>query len=88
MKVGGSPLFAKMFRWVNDRWPLDAVIRWSLEEEMPGGTSYAYVFGSCVFVVFLLQVITGVWQLLYFALSRQHLFDCGQGARWPGPPSP
>jgi len=33
---------------------------------MLGGTSYAYVFGSCVLLIFLLQVITGLWQLLYF----------------------
>ena len=59
-------MFAKIVHWVNDRWPLRAVIRWSLEEEMPGGTSYAYIFGSCVLIVFLFQVITGVWQLLYF----------------------
>ena len=57
---------SKIIRWINDRWPLDAVIRWSLEEEMPGGVSYAYVFGSAVLLIFLLQVITGLWQLLYF----------------------
>jgi len=27
-------------RWINARWPLDAVIRWSLVEEMPEGASY------------------------------------------------
>ena len=59
-------MFSKILNWINDRWPLNAVIRWSLEEEMPGGTSYAYVFGSCVLLIFLLQVITGLWQLLYF----------------------
>lgn len=59
-------MFSRIGRWINDRWPLDALIRWSLEEEISGGTSYAYVFGSCVFIVFLLQAITGVWQLLYF----------------------
>jgi len=57
---------SRMRRWINERWPLDAVVRWSLEEEMAGGTSFAYVFGSCVLIVFLFQVITGAWQLLYF----------------------
>jgi len=60
-------IISKILNWINDRWPLNAVIRWGLEEEMPGGTSYAYVFGSCVLLIFLLQVITGLWQLLYFA---------------------
>jgi ubiquinol-cytochrome c reductase cytochrome b subunit len=59
-------MFQKIRRWINDRWPLRPVIRWSLEEEMAGGTSYAYIFGSSLFVVFLLQAITGIWQLFYF----------------------
>ncbi len=57
---------SKILRWINERWPLQAVIRWALEEEMPGGASYAYVFGSAVLLLFLLQVVTGLWQLLYF----------------------
>jgi ubiquinol-cytochrome c reductase cytochrome b subunit len=68
-------MFSRIVGWINDRWPLDTLIRWSLEEEMPGGTSYAYVFGSCVFIVFLLQVITGVWQLLYFVPMIDHAYD-------------
>ena len=52
-------MFSKISNWINVRWPLNAVIRWSLEEEMPGGTSYAYVFGSAVLLIFLLQLITG-----------------------------
>jgi ubiquinol-cytochrome c reductase cytochrome b subunit len=66
---------SRMRRWINERWPLDALIRLSLEEEMIGGTSYAYVFGSCVFVVFLLQVLTGIWQLLYFVPLTHHAYD-------------
>jgi len=41
-------MFLKIWRWIDDRFSLDAVIRWTLEEEMPGGTSYAYVFGEGV----------------------------------------
>ena len=66
---------SKILRWIDERWPLNAVIRWSLEEEMPGGTSYAYIFGSCVLIVFLFQVITGVWQLLYFVPTTARGYD-------------
>ena len=59
-------MFQEIRQWINDRWPLNKLIRLSLEEEMVGGASFAYVFGSCVLVIFLLQVVTGVWQLLYF----------------------
>jgi ubiquinol-cytochrome c reductase cytochrome b subunit len=68
-------MFSKIVRWVDDRWPLRPVIRWGLEEEMVGGTSYAYIFGSSLFVVFLLQVITGVWQLFYFVPTVEQGYD-------------
>jgi ubiquinol-cytochrome c reductase cytochrome b subunit len=66
---------SEIVHWINDRWPLNAVIRWSLDEEMPGGAGFAYVFGSCVLLIFLLQVVTGIWQLLYFdpTVDRGHV---------------
>ena len=68
-------MFSHVVRWINDRWPLDALIRLGLEEEMIGGTSYAYVFGSAVFLTFVLQVVTGIWQLFYFVPSIDHAYD-------------
>jgi len=66
---------SKIVKWINERWPLQAVIRWALEEEMPGGASYAYVFGSAVLLLFLLQVVTGLWQLLYFVPTTGRGYD-------------
>ena len=68
-------MFAGIIRWVNERWPLKALLRLALEEEMPGGTGYAYVFGSSVFIVFVLQVLTGLWQLLYFVPMIDRAYD-------------
>ena len=59
-------------RWINERWPLDPLIRLSLDEEMVGGASFSYIFGSSVLTMFLLQVVTGVWQLLYFVPTVDH----------------
>lgn len=41
-------IISKILNWINNRWPIKAVIRWGLDEVMPGGASYVYVFGSCV----------------------------------------
>ncbi len=65
----------QIWRWVNERWPLSAVMRWGLEEEMIGGTSYYYIFGSALFLTFALQVITGIWQLFYFTPTTDHAYD-------------
>ncbi len=55
-----------MLKWIDERWPLTQFIRLSLEEDMSGGAGYAYVFGSSALIIFLLQVVTGIWQLFYY----------------------
>jgi ubiquinol-cytochrome c reductase cytochrome b subunit len=68
-------MFSRMKHWIDERWPLNSIIHLSLEEQMVGGTSYAYVFGSCVLAMFLLQAVTGVWQLLYFVPVTHRAYD-------------
>jgi ubiquinol-cytochrome c reductase cytochrome b subunit len=59
-------MFTRFFRWIDERWPLSPFIRLALEEEMAGGSSCAYVFGSAALIIFLLQALTGIWQLFYY----------------------
>ena len=59
-------MFSRFVRWIDERWPLTPFIRLTLDEEMSGGSSYAYVFGSAALILFLLQVLTGIWQLFYY----------------------
>jgi ubiquinol-cytochrome c reductase cytochrome b subunit len=51
------------------------MMRLSLEEDMPGGDRFAYIFGSSVLATFLIQVITGLWQLFYFVPTIHHGYD-------------
>jgi ubiquinol-cytochrome c reductase cytochrome b subunit len=67
-------MFSKIYRWINDRWPLTALIRIGLEEEMPGGASFAYIFGSATLIIFLLQGVTGVCQLFYYVPTIDHAY--------------
>jgi ubiquinol-cytochrome c reductase cytochrome b subunit len=59
-------MFSRFYRWIDERWPLSPFIRLALEEEMSGGSSYAYIFGSAALILFLLQAVTGIWQLFYY----------------------
>ena len=43
-----------------DRRAITPFIRLALDEEMAGGSSYAYVFGSSALIIFLLQLATGI----------------------------
>ena len=59
-------MFSRLYRWIDERWPLSPFIRLALEEEMSGGSSYAYVFGSAALIIFVLQAVTGIWQLFTY----------------------
>jgi len=59
-------MFHRLMKWIDERWPLTPFVRLALDEDMTGGTSYAYVFGSAALIIFLLQAVTGIWQLLYY----------------------
>jgi ubiquinol-cytochrome c reductase cytochrome b subunit len=66
---------SRLTSWINDRWPLSPFIRLALEEEMSGGSSFAYVFGSAALILFLLQVVTGIWQLFYYIPTLAHGYN-------------
>jgi ubiquinol-cytochrome c reductase cytochrome b subunit len=68
-------MFSQIGRWINDRWPLATFIRLGLEEEIPGGASFAYIFGSATLILFLLQIVTGICQLFYYVPTIDHAYD-------------
>ncbi len=61
--------------WIEARLPLGAIIRWVLEEDIPGGARFAYVFGSASLLMFLLLAVTGVLQLFYYVPTTDHAYD-------------
>jgi ubiquinol-cytochrome c reductase cytochrome b subunit len=68
-------MLTRLGNWINERWPLTELIRSGLEEDIPGGSSYAYVFGSLLLFTFSIQVVTGIWQLFFYVPSVTHAYD-------------
>ena len=68
-------MFSRLLNWIDERWPLTPFIRLALDEEMAGGSSYAYVFGSSALIIFLLQVVTGIWQLFYYVPTLEQGYN-------------
>jgi ubiquinol-cytochrome c reductase cytochrome b subunit len=68
-------MFSRILNWIDQRWPLSALLKLGLDEDIPGGTSYAYVFGSTTLFLFLLLVISGVWQLFYYVPTTDHAYN-------------
>ncbi len=62
----------RFLRWLDRRTGLDSVMSEALDEPIPGGARFAYVFGSALLFIFMSQVITGVFLALYYVPSADH----------------
>src|SRR5579864_2595916 len=62
----------RLFQWLDRRTGLRGLLHTALDEPIPGGAKFAYVFGSGLLFVFLSQIITGVFLALYYVPSADH----------------
>jgi len=68
----GQPGRSGLWKWIDDRTGIDALMHEALDEPIPGGARYAYIFGSGLLFVFLSQIITGTFLALYYVPSADH----------------
>ncbi|MEO6965223.1 MAG: cytochrome bc complex cytochrome b subunit, partial [Acidobacteriaceae bacterium] len=61
-----------LVNWLDQRTGIDSLLRESLDEPIPGGASWAYIFGSGLLFLFISQVITGVALAMYYVPSADH----------------
>ena len=62
----------RFVRWLDQRTGIDSLLHESLDEPIPGGASWAYVFGSGLLFLFVSQIITGIFLALYYVPSADH----------------
>ncbi|HET6612326.1 MAG TPA: cytochrome b N-terminal domain-containing protein [Kofleriaceae bacterium] len=60
---------SKITDWLEDRTGYRAVLSTAFDERIPGGASFAYVFGSVLIFMLGLQFVTGVLLALYYSPS-------------------
>ena len=64
-------LSKRIFHWMDRRAGIDKLMKESLDEPIPGGARYAYVFGSGLLFIFISQIITGICLALYYVPSAE-----------------
>lgn len=65
----------RLYQWLDSRLNLKSVERTLLDEPIPGGASWIYVFGSATLFLFLLQAVTGMFLAIYYAPTPDHAYD-------------
>ena len=67
----GESLAGRVLHWFDQRTSIKSIASKALDEPIPGGARWAYVFGSGLLFIFLLQVITGVSLALYYTPTAE-----------------
>lgn len=62
----------RLYDWLDARTGLGSLMDEALDEPIPGGARWAYVFGSVLLFLFISQVVTGVFLALYYAPTADH----------------
>ncbi|MGH9397914.1 MAG: cytochrome b N-terminal domain-containing protein [Terriglobia bacterium] len=58
--------------WLDRRTGWRGIMREALEERIPGGARWSYVFGSGLLFLLLSQVVTGIFLAMYYVPSADH----------------
>jgi ubiquinol-cytochrome c reductase cytochrome b subunit len=64
-----------VWKWFTSKWPFYPLKHLLLDEEIPGGSSFAYTLGSALLIVFSIQAVSGIIQLFYYVPSVDHAYD-------------
>ncbi|MGB8129307.1 MAG: cytochrome b N-terminal domain-containing protein [Candidatus Angelobacter sp.] len=61
----------RAWKWFDRRTGVNEILHKSLDEPIPGGARFAYVFGSGLLFLFISQIITGICLTLYYVPSAE-----------------
>jgi len=66
---------SRLYTWLDSRLRLKPIQKTLLDEPIPGGASWIYVFGSATLFLFTLQAVTGMFLAVYYAPTPDHAYD-------------
>ncbi len=65
----------KVFAFLDERLGLKEMQAKMLNEPIPGGSRWAYVFGSILLFIFAMQAVTGTMLMFYYVPTADHAYD-------------
>jgi ubiquinol-cytochrome c reductase cytochrome b subunit len=68
----GQRTVSGWMEWLDSRTGIRSLLHEALDEPIPGGARWAYVFGSGLLYLFLSQIVTGIFLALYYVPSSDH----------------
>ena len=68
-------MFKRLYQWLDERIKLRPIQVHLLNEPIPGGASWIYIFGSITLFLFVLQMVSGIFLTIYYNPSPDHAYD-------------
>ncbi len=63
---------SRIVHWLDERIGIKQLAHEALDEPIPGGARWAYIFGSGLLYILLSQIATGVFLAMYYVASADH----------------
>ncbi len=71
----GMKLMSDTLGWIDDRFPLTKTWNEHLAQYYaPKNFNFWYYFGALALVVFVIQIVTGIWLTMNYKPSAEHAF--------------
>jgi len=64
-----------VFKWLDSRTHMRAAIEKTLDKPMPGGAKYIFSLGALNGFLFVNQVVTGIFLMIYYAPTPDHAYE-------------
>ena len=74
----GLTALEKVIAFVDERVGLKTIQAKMLNEPIPGGSRWAYVLGSVLLFIFIMQAVTGILLMFYYVPTADHAFASTQ----------
>src|SRR4029079_9674111 len=71
-------MVSRIYTWLDRRLQLAPLEKTLLDEPIPGGASWIYVFGSATLFLFVLQAVTGMFLAVYYAPTPDQAYESVQ----------
>ena len=74
-KVNSKSFMSSMMSWIDRRFPVtENLERHLTKHPVPKKVNFYYLFGALLMVVFMIQVITGIWLMMFYTNTEEGAF--------------
>ena len=75
MEVQRKGMFSSLISWVDKRLPLtENLERHLTKHPVPKKVNFFYIFGALLMVIFMIQVVTGIWLMMFYTNTEEGAF--------------